>query len=90
MVIKEKNHLEKILNDYKSYKEELTNIKELVELNTKDNDENLTKELETSLKKLELKIREIELFCFLSKKNDELDVYVEIHAGAGGIPPAPA
>ena len=84
MVIKEKNHLEKILNDYKSYKEELTNIKELVELNTKDNDENLTKELETSLKKLELKIREIELFCFLSKKNDELDVYVEIHAGAGG------
>jgi peptide chain release factor 2 len=26
----------------------------------------------------------MELLCFLSKKNDELDVYVEIHAGAGG------
>ena len=84
LLVKEKNHIEKILNDYKSYKDELLNIKELVELNIKDNDENLTKELEVSLKNLQLKIREIELFCFLSKKNDELDVYVEIHAGAGG------
>jgi len=62
----------------------LINIKDLVELNTKDNDENLSKDLTINLENLELRIKEMELLCFLSKKNDALDVYVEIHAGAGG------
>jgi len=62
----------------------LINIKDLVELNAKDNDENLSKDLTINLENLELRIKEMELLCFLSKKNDELDVYVEIHAGAGG------
>lgn len=59
-------------------------IKDLVELNIKDNDDNLAKDLQINLENLKIKIREIELLCFLSKKNDELDVYLEIHAGAGG------
>lgn len=62
----------------------MINIKDLVELNTKDNDENLSKDLTINLENLELRIKEMELLCFLSKKNDALDVYVEIHAGAGG------
>jgi len=62
----------------------LINIKDLVELNAKDNDENLSKDLTINLENLELRIKKMELLCFLSKKNDELDVYVEIHAGAGG------
>ena len=62
----------------------MINIKGLVELNVKDNDENLGKDLTINLENLELRIKEMELLCFLSKKNDELDVYVEIHAGAGG------
>jgi peptide chain release factor 2 len=62
----------------------LINIKDLVELNAKDNDENLSKDLTINLENLELRIKEMELLCFLSKKNDELNVYVEIHAGAGG------
>ena len=62
----------------------MINIKDLVELNAKDNDENLSKDLTINLENLELRIKEMELLCFLSKKNDELDVYVEIHAGAGG------
>jgi peptide chain release factor 2 len=83
-IIKEKNYLEKILNDYNFFKEELINIKDLVELNAKDNDENLSRDLTINLENLEIKIKEMELLCFLSKKNDGLDVYVEIHAGAGG------
>ena len=62
----------------------MINIKDLVELNAKDNDENLSKDLTINLENLELRIKEMELLCFLSKKNDELNVYVEIHAGAGG------
>ena len=62
----------------------MINIKDLVELNAKDNDENLSKDLTINLENLELRIKKMELLCFLSKKNDELDVYVEIHAGAGG------
>jgi len=62
----------------------LINIKDLIELNAKDNDDNLSKDLTINLENLELRIKEMELLCFLSKKNDELDVYVEIHAGAGG------
>lgn len=50
----------------------------------KENDLNLTSEIEKNLIILEKKIKDIELFCFLSKKNDDLDVYIEIHAGAGG------
>jgi len=62
----------------------LINIKDLIELNAKDNDDNLSKDLTINLENLELRIKKMELLCFLSKKNDELDVYVEIHAGAGG------
>ena len=62
----------------------MINIKDLIELNAKDNDDNLSKDLTINLENLELRIKEMELLCFLSKKNDELDVYVEIHAGAGG------
>ena len=73
------------MNDYNSYKQELENIKELVELNSKENDDSLSADIQSNLSVLESNIKKIELFCFLSKKNDELDVYVEIHAGAGGI-----
>ena len=31
-----------------------------------------------------LKIKKIEVSCFLSGTNDHLDTYLEIHAGAGG------
>ena len=30
------------------------------------------------------KIKKVEINCFLSGENDDLDIYLEIHAGAGG------
>jgi peptide chain release factor 2 len=56
----------------------------LLDFNSKENDESLNSDIQSSLSILELNIKKIELFCFLSKKNDELDVYIEFHAGAGG------
>ena len=31
-----------------------------------------------------MKLREFEIKCFLSGEDDNLDIYLEIHAGAGG------
>ena len=84
IILKEKNFLEKILEDTKSYNTELQDIKELITLSEKDSDSKFISEIESNLVSLEKKIKQIELFCFLSGKNDERDVYLEIHAGAGG------
>ena len=84
IILKEKNFLEKILEDTKSYNTELQDIKELITLLEKDSDSKFISEIESNLVSLEKKIKQIELFCFLSGKNDERDVYLEIHAGAGG------
>ncbi len=59
------------MNDYNSYKQELENIKELVELNSKENDDSLSADIQSNLSVLESNIKKIELFCFLSKKNFE-------------------
>ena len=84
--MKEKNFLEKITNDTKIYQSDLKDIKDLIDLTESEikDDDKFVKEIENNIVNLEKKIKEIELFCFLSGKNDELDVYVEIHAGAGG------
>ena len=37
-----------------------------------------------NLKNLKKKVKKNEIKCFLSGENDNLDVYLEIHAGAGG------
>lgn len=84
IILKEKNFLEKIIEDTKSYNTELQDIKELITLSEKDSDSKFVSEIESNLVSLEKKIKQIELFCFLSGKNDERDVYLEIHAGAGG------
>ena len=33
---------------------------------------------------IEIEVKKIEISCFLSGENDHLDIYLEIHAGAGG------
>ena len=47
----------------------------------------MRKLLMTVLKKIEqilLEIKKSEINCFLSGENDDYDIYLEIHAGAGG------
>ena len=47
------------------------------------NDETL-QDCELKITQLFKKIKEAEVTCFLSGENDYLDIYIEIHAGAGG------
>ena len=83
-VIREKNFIESILNFYKDSEKNLDNLKDLNKLALDEND---IETLEDCLKKIYLILKEIKKFeikCFLSGENDHLDIYIEIHAGAGG------
>ena len=50
---------------------------------SENNQQIITETLE-NYKKLLIKIKKIEVKCFLSDENDALDSYLEFHAGAGG------
>jgi peptide chain release factor 2 len=83
-VIKDRNFLLEIKNKYDFiFKEHLDN-KDLLDIAFKENDKVLAKDLNKSFESNLEKLKKIEILCFLSNENDALDVYVEIHAGAGG------
>jgi len=83
-ILKEKNFLENIFSEYNSKVNELENLEELIELASKENDHEVTKDCEKKINSLLKEIKKTEISCFLSGENDHLDTYLEIHAGAGG------
>jgi len=82
--LKEKSFFEDIYNKFLKSKEDIQNIKDLLELATKENDKQVMSECEKNLNLLYLSIKNTEAKCFLSNENDAFDCYLEIHAGAGG------
>ena len=50
----------------------------------KEKDLSILEDCEKKIQELEKNAKEIEISCFLSGENDELNIYMEIHAGAGG------
>jgi len=83
-ILKEKNFLSNILNEFNSSVNELENLEQLLDLAIKENETSITKDCENKIFLLLNKIKKVEVSCFLSGENDHLDTYVEIHAGAGG------
>ena len=55
-----------------------------MELALKENEIVVIKDCNNKISILLNQIKKIEVSCFLSKENDYLDTYLEIHAGAGG------
>ena len=55
-----------------------------MDLALKENDNLVLKDCEQKSNLLFSNIKKIEVSCFLSGENDQLDTYLEIHAGAGG------
>ena len=53
-------------------------------LASQEKDEDTIKDCETKIKEILLETRKSEINCFLSGENDDYDIYLEIHAGAGG------
>ena len=51
---------------------------------TEENDKQLIQETSDKFKNLKKNFKKLEIKCFLSNENDNLDSYLEFHAGAGG------
>ncbi len=59
-------------------------MKDLYNLALEEKDEDILKDCYLKVEQLFKKIKENEINCFLSGENDDLNIYLEIHAGAGG------
>ena len=53
-------------------------------MGVEENNEEIVKDCEIKLNELIENVKRLEVNCFLSGENDSLDIYLEIHAGAGG------
>jgi len=63
---------------------EIKNVKDLYSLAIDEKNEEIIKDCEDKINQIFKIIKENEINCFLSGENDNLNIYLEIHAGAGG------
>ncbi|SHN54337.1 bacterial peptide chain release factor 2 (bRF-2) [Desulfovibrio litoralis DSM 11393] len=82
-ILQEKSHIETQLSDYKALYSHKTDLEDWLNLAEDDDDEILIN-LDSSIKKLNDAIAEMELALLLSNKEDEFNALLEIHPGAGG------
>ena len=83
-VIKEKKLHDDLINSYQNSIKDFNELNDLYDLAIEENNQLIIDETLKKLKELKIKIKKNETKCFLSKENDSLDCYIEIHAGAGG------
>ena len=82
--IKQKKFFEEILSSYNNYFLELSNIQDLFKLAFEEKNEEIIKDCNDKIDEVLRNLKKIEINCFLSGENDELNIFLEIHAGAGG------
>ena len=83
-VLKEKKLYEDLVNSYESSLKQFSELSDLYDLALEENNQSVLKESEKNIFELHKNIKKNEIKCFLSNEADSLDVYLEIHAGAGG------
>ena len=83
-IVQEKKTYENILNSYKNTLDELQNLKDLHSLALEEKNEEILDECSLKINNLLDISKKAEISCFLSGENDNLNIYLEIHAGAGG------
>ena len=82
--VKQKKNFEDILNSYHKLKKDLANTRDLFNLATQEKDEDIINDCSKKILQILSEIKKKEINCFLSGENDNYDIYLEIHAGAGG------
>ena len=82
--VKQKKFFEDILNSYKKSLQDIKNLKDLYSLALEENDEETITDCNKKIEQISFDIKKSEINCFLSGENDDYDIYLEIHAGAGG------
>ena len=83
-IIKEKKLFEDLINSYENSLNKIKDFDELNNLAIEENNLDVQKEIFENIKELRKLVKKNEIRCFLSNEADELDCYIEIHAGAGG------
>ena len=82
--VAKKKIFENILNTYQNSLNDLSNLKDLYLLASQEKDDETINDCVKRIKQIFLEIKKSETNCFLSGENDGYDIYLEIHAGAGG------
>ena len=83
-IVKQKKVFEDILNFYQKTSLEISNIKDLFNLASQEKNEEIIEDCNLKIDLIYKSTKELETSCFLSGENDSYDIYLEIHAGAGG------
>ena len=82
--VKQKKIFEDILNSYKKSLSEINNLKDLYNLAAQEKDDEMIQDCNIKIDQIHKDIKKSEVNCFLSGENDDYNIYLEIHAGAGG------
>ena len=83
-IVKQKKFFQNILDSFNKSLKDIENVSDLFELASQEKDEETLRDCNQKINKIFSDIKKNEINCFLSGDNDELDIYLEIHAGAGG------
>ena len=83
-IIKEKKIYDDLINSFNLSKQDSKDLFDLYKLAIEENNKSVIDESINNIKKLIKKVKQNEIKCFLSNETDNLDAYIEIHAGAGG------
>jgi len=82
--VKQKTIFENILNSYNKSLSDINNIKDLFDLATQEKDDETINDCNIKIEQILKDAKKNEVNCFLSGENDDYNIYLEIHAGAGG------
>tara|TARA_E500000178_G_scaffold252512_1_gene249066 strand:- start:53 stop:1114 length:1062 start_codon:yes stop_codon:yes gene_type:complete len=82
--VKQKKIFEEIITSFRKSLKDFDNLKDLYSLAHQEKDEETLKDCYERIEQILQNIKKNEINCFLSGENDDYDIYLEIHAGAGG------
>lgn len=84
-IMKEKKSMETTAESFYELKRTLNDIEELIELAEMEEDESMTKEIQTMFSQFEERLEEVRIATLLTGKYDKCSAIVSIHAGTGGV-----
>ena len=82
--MRERNRLDKQIQDVRKIEQDLRDNAALVELGEEESDEAVVREAESALEKLQVAVEKQQLQSLLSGEVDGNDAFLQVNAGAGG------